>query len=34
VPNRPAHLCTMAVQFVSPGSRRQDFIDKPTRCTE
>ncbi|MGC4804234.1 Uma2 family endonuclease [Micromonospora sp. DT233] len=30
----PAHLCTMAVEFVSPGSRRQDFVDKPRRCAE
>ncbi|MFV2116337.1 hypothetical protein ACFHW0_28945 [Micromonospora sp. LOL_025] len=30
----PAHLCTMAVEFVSPGSRRQDFVDKPVRCAE
>ncbi|MEU6077993.1 Uma2 family endonuclease [Micromonospora sp. NPDC047074] len=29
-----AHLCTMAVEFVSPGSRRQDFVDKPMRCAE
>ncbi|MFG1899314.1 Uma2 family endonuclease [Micromonospora carbonacea] len=28
----PARLCTMAVEFVSPGSRRQDFVDKPRRC--
>jgi hypothetical protein len=30
----PARLCTMAVEFVSPGSRRQDFVDKPRRCAE
>lgn len=30
----PAHLCTMAVEFVSPDSRRQDFVDKPMRCAE
>ncbi|WP_405101538.1 Uma2 family endonuclease [Micromonospora sp. NBC_01412] len=30
----PVHLCTMAVEFVSPGSRRQDFVDKPRRCAE
>lgn len=30
----PASLCTMAVEFVSPGSRRQDFVDKPRRCAE
>ncbi|GGM31448.1 MULTISPECIES: Uma2 family endonuclease [Micromonospora] len=30
----PVHLCTMAVEFVSPGSRRQDFVDKPKRCAE
>lgn len=28
----PARLCTVAVEFVSPGSRRQDFVDKPRRC--
>ncbi|SCL15199.1 Uma2 family endonuclease [Micromonospora inyonensis] len=30
----PAPLCTMAVEFVSPGSRRQDCVDKPRRCAE
>lgn len=30
----PARLCTTAVEFVSPGSRRQDFVDKPRRCAE
>ncbi|MFI7072519.1 Uma2 family endonuclease [Micromonospora sediminicola] len=30
----PVRLCTMAVEFVSPGSRRQDFVDKPRRCAE
>ncbi|MFG3422293.1 Uma2 family endonuclease [Micromonospora sp. NPDC049460] len=30
----PVKLCTMAVEFVSPGSRRQDFVDKPRRCAE
>nr|CAG38676.1 hypothetical protein [Micromonospora echinospora] len=30
----PARLCTMAVEFVFPGSRRQDFVDKPRRCAE
>lgn len=30
----PARLCTMAVEFVSTGSRRQDFVDKPKRCAE
>jgi hypothetical protein len=30
----PVALCTMAVEFVSPGSRRQDFVDKPRRCAE
>ncbi|MFI7213794.1 Uma2 family endonuclease [Micromonospora maritima] len=30
----PVRLCTMAVEFVSPGSRRQDFVDRPRRCAE
>ncbi|WP_218060565.1 Uma2 family endonuclease [Micromonospora sediminicola] len=30
----PVRLCTMAVEFVSPGSRRQDFVDQPRRCAE
>ncbi|WBB78770.1 Uma2 family endonuclease [Micromonospora sp. WMMD882] len=30
----PARLCALAVEFVSPGSRRQDFVDKPRRCAE
>ncbi|MEQ4305216.1 Uma2 family endonuclease [Plantactinospora sp. B6F1] len=30
----PVRLCTMAVEFVSPGSRKQDFVDKPKRCAE
>lgn len=30
----PVRLCTMAVEFVSPASRRQDFVDKPRRCAE
>ncbi|HWG99707.1 MAG TPA: Uma2 family endonuclease [Pilimelia sp.] len=30
----PAALCTMVVEFVSPGSRQQDFVDKPRRCAE
>ncbi|SBT49288.1 Uma2 family endonuclease [Micromonospora auratinigra] len=30
----PVQLCTMVVEFVSPGSRRQDFVDKPRRCAE
>lgn len=25
---------TMAVEFVSPGSRKQDHVDKPRRCAE
>lgn len=28
----PVGLCTMAVEFVSPGSRKQDFVSKPERC--
>ncbi|MFC4146829.1 hypothetical protein ACFO0M_11260 [Micromonospora mangrovi] len=24
----------MAVEFVSPASRQQDFVDKPRRCAE
>jgi Uma2 family endonuclease len=28
----PITLCTMAVEFVSPGSRRQDYVNKPQRC--
>jgi hypothetical protein len=30
----PVRLCTMAVGFVSHGSRKQDFVDKPKRCAE
>jgi hypothetical protein len=30
----PAQYCTMAVEFVSPPSRQQDFVDKPRRCAE
>ncbi|MEV1329661.1 Uma2 family endonuclease [Micromonospora costi] len=30
----PARFCTLAVEFVSPGSRRQDFVDKPRRCAD
>lgn len=30
----PVRLCTMAVEFVSTGSRKQDFVDKPRRCAE
>lgn len=28
----PVGLCTMAIEFVSPGSRKQDFVNKPDRC--
>jgi hypothetical protein len=28
----PAELCTMAVEFVSPSSRKRDRIDKPGLC--
>ncbi|MPZ28073.1 MAG: Uma2 family endonuclease [Micromonosporaceae bacterium] len=28
----PAGLCTMAVEFVSPGSRQQDYVNKPEQC--
>jgi Uma2 family endonuclease len=28
----PAELCTMAVEFVSPSSRKRDRIDKPDLC--
>jgi Uma2 family endonuclease len=28
----PAELCTMAVEFVSPSSRKRDRIDKPELC--
>ncbi|MET8837453.1 Uma2 family endonuclease [Micromonospora sp. NPDC004540] len=30
----PVRYCTMAVEFVSPASRQQDFLDKPQRCAE
>ncbi|MFC4108902.1 Uma2 family endonuclease [Micromonospora zhanjiangensis] len=30
----PARLCTLAVEFVSAGSRKQDFVGKPRRCAE
>src|SRR6266699_2453762 len=30
----PAGLCTMAVEFVSKGSRQQDFVNKPERCAK
>jgi Uma2 family endonuclease len=28
----PVSLCAMVVEFVSPGSRRQDLMDKPALC--
>jgi Uma2 family endonuclease len=28
----PVSLCTMAVEFVSPGNRRKDRMDKPAMC--
>ncbi|MCI4063214.1 Uma2 family endonuclease [Micromonospora sp. R77] len=30
----PGQYCTMAVEFVSPAGRQQDFVDKPRRCAE
>ncbi|MFI7283470.1 Uma2 family endonuclease [Micromonospora chersina] len=30
----PVRYCTMAVEFVSPASRRQDFLEKPQRCAK
>ncbi|MEH0938194.1 Uma2 family endonuclease [Micromonospora psammae] len=30
----PVRYCTLAVEFVSPASRQQDFMDKPQRCAE
>lgn len=30
----PVRLCTMAVEFVSPTSRKQDYVNKPQRCAE
>jgi hypothetical protein len=30
----PVDLCTMAVEFVSTGSRKQDFVNKPKRCAD
>jgi Uma2 family endonuclease len=28
----PVSLCTMAVEFVSPGNRRTDLVNKPAMC--
>ncbi|MGN9917844.1 Uma2 family endonuclease [Micromonospora palomenae] len=30
----PVRYCTMAVEFVSPAGRQQDFLDKPRWCAE
>lgn len=30
----PVRLCTLAIEFVSAGSRKQNFVDKPRRCAE
>lgn len=30
----PVGFCTMVVEFVSKGNRRQDFVNKPQRCAE
>jgi Uma2 family endonuclease len=30
----PPGFCTMVVEFVSKGSRKQDFINKPQRCAD